>query len=74
LSYEGDSVVLSLQTELRAEMAGEYERVTVVPGAGLGVLSARAERLHGGLDLSIDSDSVAVLRLELPTRASLEMP
>lgn len=74
LSYESESVVLSLQRELGDEMAGEGERVTIEPGAGLGVLRDRADRLHGGLDMSIDSDRVAVLRLELPARAALEMP
>jgi signal transduction histidine kinase len=73
LCYERDSVVLSLQRELAGDMAGAAKQVTVEPGAGLGVLSARAERLHGGLDLSVDSDHIAVLRLELPARASLEL-
>jgi signal transduction histidine kinase len=72
LSYERDSVVLAVQTEIRGARPLGCERVTAAPGAGLSVLSDRAQRLHGGLELSIDGDGVAVLRLELPVRASLQ--
>ncbi|MHB8694431.1 MAG: sensor histidine kinase [Solirubrobacteraceae bacterium] len=74
LSYEADRVVLSLQTELTRTQTSTIRSMTVAPGAGLGVLSERAERLHGGLELSIDGDRVAVLRLELPVRQSLRLP
>jgi signal transduction histidine kinase len=74
LSYEPDVVALSLQTELRADTGRRPSEITIVPGSGLGVLSERAERLHGGLELVIDSGDVAVLRLELPARGAIDLP
>jgi signal transduction histidine kinase len=74
LSYGQDVVTLSVQAELRAAAGGRGDVVTILPGSGLGVLSERAERLHGGLELEIDSDDVAVVRLELPARAAIDVP
>jgi signal transduction histidine kinase len=74
LSYGQDVVTLSVQAELGPGAGGRGDVVTIVPGSGLGVLSERAERLHGGLEVAIDSDDVVILRLELPARAAIDVP
>ena len=62
LAYGSDRVLLSLQTELDAGRA----RRPIVAGSGLGLLRERTERLGGSLDLAIDDDGTAALRIELP--------
>lgn len=64
LAYQPTQVLLSLQTEV--EVPGQTTSAERTTGSGLSILRKRTERLGGALELALDDDGVAVLRIEIP--------
>jgi signal transduction histidine kinase len=73
LAYEQDAVALVLQAEFQAAQPRHAEG-PVGASTGLELLRQRATQLRGAMELTSDSASHAVLRLELPTPRSWVKP
>jgi signal transduction histidine kinase len=65
LGYQPECVLLSLQTELQASETAQPKSL-MAPGSGLSILRERTEHMGGALELALDEDDVAVLRVEVP--------
>jgi signal transduction histidine kinase len=67
VSYQADSVLLCVQSEMRKKERAAVARpeLSIQAGSGLGLLHDRVRQLGGELSLTVDEDGTGVLRVKL---------
>jgi signal transduction histidine kinase len=68
VSYQADSVLLCVQSEMHSTEPAALARpdLTIAAGSGLGLLRDRVRQLGGELSLTLDNDGTGALRVKLP--------